>query len=858
MSGPRFQWGNTTNSVLRLSAACLVLLTATTLVAQPQEDASRWTIYITNDNCPDYTWGYTEQQTRKSFADIVRAHLDEMNRTDHQEPANRDRYNMAVTQEALCFLEHYPERKAELIRRIKERRLFISPYLCNTLWAFQSVESAIRSFYPARRLEKQWGIKIDVAEHIEEPSLPWGVAPILSGCGIRWLSSPYLGYDSSFGGLENPPLFTLEGPDGSKVRVILDKWASSKSNYTQGAHLLRNPETIIKEWVPHYRHLGPVYPLGIILASGTHGDISPGSGTQATGFAQAVIEYNARTGPHPKLVNATLPQFCQAVDEVQASRPFMPTIRGCFGHSWDVWPVSLAKYVADMREGERQFLGAEALLAVAALNKPEVHQSTRKDREQAEWYWCMLADHAWNGNSEQNKRHNAQLRKKWSQQLRRPAHELLERAWSGTGLRPGRQNITIFNSLSFPRKSLVRIKAPEGINIVAAEAANLGCQSIIERGERILYFISPEIAGFGFGRFRLKHAAEINPKTDRLLATPTQLENTYYLLKVDTATGGICSLVHKATGAELVVPGTGRSLCQTVYFDSRLHTLKNVESRVVANGPVLARLKIAGSVDGIEVTNFVTIYADLDQVDFDLHIHKPPTTKQQRLCQIFPVLAKGAVLRIETTGAVLRPRPQPEGDLLAGADTRRFAVQGFLNASLPNGLAVTIAPLDAFVLRLDLDPITFESLGNDQNYREVVLDQDGVTHFRFRYALRAHARGYKGAEVFTWSRSAASPLLAAFGSIPESEMIVPRIEIDPTRAIATCLKPADDGASEGSILRLWEVAGSHEPFTVGLQGYEKVILTDLLERNCKELRIVNRKVTVNPNPNGFCALRLLP
>jgi len=36
----------------------------------------RWKIFVTNDNCPDYTWGLTEQQTREAFANVARGHLD--------------------------------------------------------------------------------------------------------------------------------------------------------------------------------------------------------------------------------------------------------------------------------------------------------------------------------------------------------------------------------------------------------------------------------------------------------------------------------------------------------------------------------------------------------------------------------------------------------------------------------------------------------------------------------------------------------------------------------------------------------------------------------------------------------------
>ena len=62
-------------------------------------------VYVTSDTCPDYTWGLSEKDTRTALAELVRANLDEMTRTDAQSTASRHRYNMAVTQEALVFLD---------------------------------------------------------------------------------------------------------------------------------------------------------------------------------------------------------------------------------------------------------------------------------------------------------------------------------------------------------------------------------------------------------------------------------------------------------------------------------------------------------------------------------------------------------------------------------------------------------------------------------------------------------------------------------------------------------------------------------------------------------------------------------
>jgi hypothetical protein len=202
--------------------------------AQQSQKPSDWKIFIANDACSDYTWGDDEKQNRRDFADVVRAHLDEILQTKGQ-ASQIDHYNLSITQEALAFAEYYPDRKEELIRRIKEGYIAVGPDYNNSLWGFQSTEGMIRTLYPARRLEKEWGLPLnDVAQHIEEPALPWGVAAILAGSGYHWLVAPFLDYDSTFSKLANPPLFVWEGADGSRIRVIMDRFASEKRATCRG------------------------------------------------------------------------------------------------------------------------------------------------------------------------------------------------------------------------------------------------------------------------------------------------------------------------------------------------------------------------------------------------------------------------------------------------------------------------------------------------------------------------------------------------------------------------------------------------------------------------------------------------
>jgi hypothetical protein len=823
-----------------LLAAFLLLIGFQTLGAQ-----SAWTIYITNDTCPDYTWAQTEEQTRQSLADLVRAHLDEMSRTDQAAPENRDRYNMAATNEALCFLERYPQRKEELIRRIKEGRITVSPFLVNSLWSFLGVEGAIRMLYPARRMERDWGIPIDIAQHIEMPSLPWGAASILSGCGVRWLSVPFLDYDSTFKALQNPPLFLFEGPDGARIRVVMDRWASGKDNYVQGSALLKKPERITGEWVPHYEALGTAYPLRGILASGTHGDISLKSADRAGEFADSIAAYNQRPGPHPKLINASLADFCHFVDRAEAQTPFLTAIRGSFGDSWELWPVSLAKYVADLRAGERRFLTAEALISAVAAVNPEIADATRTDREQAERDWTMLGDHAWNGANDANRHTNAELRRRWSESLLRADDRLLDKAWRALALSGKEQFVTLFNSLSFPRRDVVRMDAPAGM--IGVEGAP--SQFVVEDGRKILYALSPPVAGFGFESLRL--AAKPGPSPVLVRATPTELEGPFFRIHLDPQTGAIANLIHKPTNTQLLPPGSDREIGQTLYFDGQDHTLEGVRSEVVAVGPVLGRVRIIGTVRGIVTRTLITLYAGIDRVDFEFNIHKPVTTVQERLVHVFPVWKTGMVERLETTGAIIRPYPQPRGDLLPGANPSRFAVQNFVDVSYPGGPGVTIATVDAYALRPDLGSLTFEALGNDQNFKEVTRDQNGETEFRFRYSLRAHAGGYDNAETVAWSHAIATPLLVTTGKPATTPQ--PAVALDPRRAVATTFKPAEAG---GNLLRIQETAGRSGPLQVTVTGYREAILTDLLERDIGPLPIREGHFTLELKANGFAAVRL--
>ena len=805
---------------------------------------------MVHDTCADYTWGFDEKATRRNMAELVRAHLDAMTRTDGEPEESRGRYTMAVTNEALAFVEHYPERKGELVRRLREGRITLSPFLNNTLWGGQGEEAFLRSLYPARRLERAWAVPIDVAHHTELPSLPWGAASLLAGAGVRWLAVPFLDYATEWGALDLPPLFVLEGPDGGRVRVVLDAWASRRHNYVQGRALLEDPRRIGAEWAPRFEALGTAYPFRDVLALGTHGDLGPQSAGEVERFTAAIRDWNAQPEPAARLVSATLAGFCRAIEATEASRA-LPVLRGDLGHSWEAWPVSLAALAATARQAEREMLWAEALAVLAGGDA--LSAATREARERAEWSWAMLGDHAWNGTDDANRRENASLRRRWADELVEAARGLAERAWKAAGHEDRSAAVTVLNPTGHPRQDVVRFAVPPGRpkrEVRDAHGRVLPSQHVVEDDQSVVYFVPPRLEAFSVATLGL--ASGSPPPPTVLAATPTSLDGPYYRLTLDPRTGGLASLVHKPTGRELVVAGP-RTLGQTVYFDGKEAEVVGVESTVEAVGPVLARLHVSYRTGPAETDLFVTLYAHADRVDLDYRVRKPAVAVEERLVHVFPVVGPGTTVRLDTTGAVVRPRPAPEGDLIPGGNTRRFAIQSFVDASGPGG-GTTVVTRDAFLLRNDLEPLSFEALGNDQNFKEVTKDQGGATDFRFRYAVRAHAGDYEGADAFAWSRSVTMPVEALRGRIGRLPAAAPAV--DPARAIVLALKAPEDPAARGLVLRLRETAGRSGPLAIGTGRAKRAVRLDLLERELGDLPVTDGTLQLDLPALGFAAVRL--
>jgi hypothetical protein len=820
----------------RLSTVILMLLLAQAVLAQ-------WRLFISNEVCMDYTWCLTEEQMKSCMADLIAAHLDLMAITDDQSWENKARYTCTTTNEIFFFLEKYPERKNELVGRLREGRIMLAPFLVNTMWGFTGSEGFLRAMYPAKRFAVANNVPLEHAVHSELPSMPWDIVPLLAGSGIRWISKPFLNYDATFAGLKNPPLFIWKGPDDSKIFTILDPVASLRFAYMQGGGLLKIPpfykdtSTVASFWLSHYA-VKENYPLRTILAEGTHCDLSPSSAAQAVSVSRKIIEHNQNGSGDITFVNSTFPMFADYVDSVQSESPFMKEIKGSFGHSWELWPLGMAKYAVDLRRGENALLTSESLLAGCKNIADDSVVIILHNR--AEWLLGALQDHAWNGCNTENIILNSKIRKRFSEELIRLTDTLITIGFRKAGLKSSEGKLTVFNPTAFTREDIIEIPVTNREFMqVNKGKSRLPSQLISREGKNSVSFNTGIVPAYSFVTFSTDGFGVKSPRNSaKKPDVELSLRDSSHLDLINRKNGRLL------TSLKLVwATSEGLSSGIPAIFES---------PQVISGGEVGKYYIVRGSLPYASLGIEVVVPQIGDDIRLNINIHKEINSGEEGIYLVCDLPFK-SLIEAETTASITRPYSRPKGDLLSGADTTRIVIQGFVNALRDGEGGLLLASPDAFCLIPSDRAVIMELLGNNQNYREAIKDQNGEKDFTFRFGFLPYTGRIKATAACRFGRSFQMPLAVMPGWIKNDGNTEPFTVIN---AEVTCMKPADPSFGKGVIIRLRNPEEYNAVAEISGGSFTRATLTDLLEQDKEPLAFRNGKVNLAVRAKGFVTIRL--
>ena len=347
------------------------------------DPARKWNFFLVPNVHLDI--GYTDYQGK--VAEVQSRILDEAIQLTHDHPDFR--YSVDSFWSVRQFLaERSDEQKQLLFQAVKEKKIFVPTVEANLLTGFPTVETLLRSLYPAFEFNQQHGGDPDYVNITDVPSYSWSYASVLAAAGLKYFAA---GSDNDRapillqGRLHEKSPFWWEGPDGGRILM----WYSR--HYHQLWSLCRLPPSIAggHDSFPLFTQIysRPSYQSDSVIMYGTQAENSDLFPQQAT----FVDEWN-NTYAYPRMKYSG---FAEAMAHIAGQfGDSIPVVRGDGGPYWEDGIASTARSAAVERETEQRALAAEKFSTLSSLVNPRL----RPDAAALKQLWndmVLYDEHTW-------------------------------------------------------------------------------------------------------------------------------------------------------------------------------------------------------------------------------------------------------------------------------------------------------------------------------------------------------------------------------------------------------------------------------------------------------------------------------
>lgn len=863
--------------------------------AQRWEAQRKWKVFIVKSShqdigYEDYLW--VKQKEIADFIEVGRR----LSVPPPTTPGGRVGYR--YWQETLLFPRYYAEERGEpALRELIENAvkpgtlpLAAAPNGAHTHW--MDYEELARMTYPGRRdFRDRFGLNLDSVAIVDNPSFSWSSAQVLAEAGfkyaIRFGQSWRTGGNNDYQTTKLPPVFWWEGPDGRSR--ILYGW---RSHYR------------IDFWFGHTdRAMAEVDDLGARSVQQELAAIQSGGKLGPYAWdALLVPSYKDHETPlwDTRGLAAWRAKYRYPDIRVADPRDFMVYMEKTYGPELPVLRGDLNNFSADYaaidpeaqgwkRRASRLLPFAEGLAAAAGVHAPAF---TLPAREVELTYQRMFDfdEHSWPTSPPAGPVHkfNAQ----WGKRMEggralTDAEALFERSLGAlapqitTGTTP---ELAVFNPLGHPRTDLVIAPGSLPALVDPATGATVPMQTL-STGETI--FLARDVPAFGYRTYRVAPGGTAGAAAGGLRAAGNTLENEFYTITFDSASGAVTSIRDRQLNRELVDPAAPYQFNQIVHVskkskESRAGTdyaPKAGASLTASAGPLAAEIVASfrdPKLGDASVRQIVRLYAGVKRIDVinDLrHVGVLHTTQhvdryRENLFYAFPLKVEQFTARAEYPGGVVRPH----------TDQLRWGSHDYLSANrwvdVSNaGFGITMAPHHAPVvhfgairyneLSVDYDPAKSHLYSYAWSNRMA-----GLSHLcaddlnaRLMYSFTSHAGDWNAGATTRFGWSVASPLetrrlpAGQKGRLPAGSASF--LAIDAPNVHLTVLKESNQ-PGRGWIVRLVETEGKAARATIDVSHFpvDRAALCDLVENDDQPLELRGGKITVPILGFGFATVRL--
>jgi alpha-mannosidase len=687
-------------------------------------------------------------------------------------------------------------------------------------------EAVVRQcLYGKRFFKYSFGIDVKTAWFLDAWTHPWTYPQILKKSGI----DSYM-FNRGWGGDNDERMFWWEAPDGSRVFA----YKPSFVEYPTTAQWRKESEEVHKRYgVKNYIALVGVGDHG---GGALEGDIEAMRKVMAEMPGKAVFSTPAR------FINAVLSEkhdFPVVRDEIG------PTIRGSY--------TTIGEIKKGNRQSEDLLMTAEKFSALAAwLGGFTYPQADLIDA----WKKVLLNQFhdTISGTCIPDATDDAlALYRQVLTSGRYHLMESLRRIASRVNTQGEGLPVLVFNPLSWERTdpAEVELESPSGstsFRLTDSGGTPIPSQ-VVGHKERDgknylqLLFIAEEIPSLGYRTYRVIPGEGTSSTVSSLEISESRIENEFYRVELDPATGCLKSVLDKRNGKEVLEKGGQGNLLQVIEdfgdsegflrsadgnLDTRhkwtgktINVDTNPDIMVLERGPVRAVLQIKQKWAFARFTQRVILYPKVPRIDFDLTIDWRGKNKMVKVSFPTGVTASEATYEIPY-GTIRRPSVGEEQNAQKWVDVSDKSYGVALLNDSRYGYDVKNNVIRLSVLRSPTGPAW-------------ATDERGTQ--TLRYALYPHTGGWQGTGVTQRGHELNYPLITLADSPHQGTLPVTYsfLSIEPQNLIAEAVKKAED--SNNLILRIYETEGKSTTAKVTLAlPADAVHQVDLLENPLKEIK----------------------
>ena len=846
----------------------------------------KWTVYLLPHSHTDI--GYTDLQTRvaKNHAEYLDSVIDFCKATDNYPDEAKFRWNIEVSWSLQNFLRTRPADKiAELVALLKAGRVELSAWYLNQSDGF-SHEELVRSVALSSELSRTYGFPLRAAMNNDVTGFSWAAPQILSQVGVKYFSTG-INEDRSRAPLRRPNPFYWESPSGDKVL----HWNGEHylfANYDLNLHdEYEKSFPKVVDYLTKLQARGD-YPYDSIAfhISGYVTDNCPPRKV----LSDRVREWNAKWA-YPKLRLATMSEFFSAFEKKNAKT--VPVYKKGWPDYWTDGVGSTSFETGINRQAHSDIAAAETWSTAAGLID-KTFAFPRDEIREAYEQNMLYDEHTWGASNSISDPESEFARGQWAiksgyaYKAREIGRTLQNRALTAITRRiPNTEAFAfaVFNPLSWDRTEIVRLALPPALVEKAGKfrliekksGAEISCQ-IVEK--TTLLFQANDVPSLGYSVYVVEPGVLPVPPAPSAAIGPNTIENKFFKVVVDPASGGIASLIDKETGFELVDRKTAYTLNQFVYenpeggrkaVDDRTQRAKFARFSPVAatmapglRGPGASSLVVTSKTfRHPEVRQEIVLYDGIKRIDIIDRLKKEETYDPEAAYFVFPFRVEGGRFRFEIADGTM----VPEADQLPGTTRDWQAVQNWVELAGAK-TAVVWSPIEAPLVQfgdintgkwlktLEIKNGMLASYAlNNYWYTNFKAAQGGTLVFRYALTSRSGAADAVRSTRFGWE--AHSPLAAAWlpeknkGSLPADAMSFFRA--DAANVLIQAVKPAAGG--EGIAVRLREIGGTAADvhLTSPLLTAETVTftVTDIAETPANTFKVVPRSIFFPAKPFGL-------